>query len=198
MVFLMLKHRHLLYPFVAFVAGLVALGIVWFAFDPAGSGGSSAIGGAFSLTAQDGRSVTEKELVGHPSLVFFGYTHCPDVCPTALYEISEVFKAMGKDGDRMKAFFITVDPERDTPAMMRDYLTAFDPRIIGLSGSADAITAAEKAYRAFAKKIPLETGGYTMDHSAIIYLMDRQGRFISSLNVDRPPEENAALIARYF
>jgi protein SCO1/2 len=192
------QHRRLLYPLLAFMVGLVVLGVVWFAFDPAGSGNSSAIGGPFQLSAQDGRAVTEKELLGQPSLVFFGYTHCPDVCPTALYEIGLIYQALGKDGDRLKSFFITVDPERDTAAVMKDYLSAFDPRIMGLSGTSEAVTEAEKAYRAFAKKVPLETGGYTMDHTAIIYLMDGRGRFVSSLNVERPPEENAKLIARYF
>jgi len=150
------------------------------------------------LTAQDGRKVTEKDLLGGPSLVFFGFTHCPDVCPTALYEIGLIYKALGKDGDRLKTYFVTVDPERDTPSVIKDYLSGFDARITGLSGDIAAIVATEKAYRAYAKKVPLETGGYTMDHTAIIYLMDGKGHFLSSLNIDRPPEENAKLIAKYF
>jgi len=188
----------LVFPLIAFLISLIVLGVAWFAFDPMGETGSSAIGGPFVLTAQDGRTVTEKDLKGSPSLVFFGFTHCPDVCPTALYEIGLIYKAMGKDGDRLKTFFVTVDPERDTPSVIKDYLSGFDPRIIGLSGDVSAIVATEKAYRAYAKKVPLETGGYTMDHTAIIYLMDGKGRFLSSLNIDRPPVENAKLIAKYF
>lgn len=188
----------LIFPLIAFLVSLIILGVAWFAFDPMGETGSSAIGGPFQLTAQDGRSVTEKDLRGGPSLVFFGFTHCPDVCPTALYEIGLIYKAMGKDGDRLKTFFVTVDPERDTPSVIKDYLSGFDARITGLSGAPDAVLAAEKAYRAYAKKVALETGGYTMDHTALIYLMDGKGRFLSSLNIDRSPEENAKMISKYF
>jgi protein SCO1/2 len=188
----------LIFPLIAFLVSLIILGVAWFAFDPMGETGSSAIGGPFQLTAQDGRSVTEKDLRGGPSLVFFGFTHCPDVCPTALYEIGLIYKAMGKDGDRLKTFFVTVDPERDTPSVIKDYLSGFDARITGLSGAPDAVLAAEKAYRVYAKKVPLETGGYTMDHTALIYLMDGKGRFLSSLNIDRSPEENAKMISKYF
>ena len=188
----------LIFPLIAFFLSLIVLGVAWFAFDPTSETGSSAIGGRFTLTAQDGRTVTEKDLLGGPSLIFFGFTHCPDVCPTALYEIGLIYKTMGKDGDRLKTFFITVDPERDTPAVIKEYLSGFDARITGLSGTPEAVLAAEKAYRAYAKKVPLETGGYTMDHTALIYLMDGKGRFLSSLNIDRAPEENAKLIAKYF
>jgi len=193
-----MSRPRVVFPLLAFFVSLIVLGGAWFAFDPMGEAGSSAIGGPFMLTAQDGRAVTEKDLLGGPSLVFFGFTHCPDVCPTALYEIGLIYKAMGKEGDRLKTFFVTVDPERDTPAVIKDYLSGFDMRITGLSGTGEAILGAEKAYRVYAKKIPLETGGYTMDHTAIIYLMDGKGRFLSSLNVDRPPEENAKLITKYF
>lgn len=193
-----MSKRRVVLPLVAFLISVIAFGMAWFAFDPMQETASSAIGGPFTLTAQDGRTVTERDMLGGPSLVFFGYTHCPDVCPTALYEIGQIYKALGTDGDRLKTYFITVDPERDTPSVIKDYLTSFDPRITGLSGSPEAVIAAEKAYRAYAKKIPLETGGYTMDHTAVIYLMNRKGLFLSSLNVDRPPEENAKLIAKSF
>jgi protein SCO1/2 len=193
-----MSRPRLVFPLLVFFASLIVLGAAWFAFDPMGGAGSSAIGGPFTLTAQDGRKVTEKDLLGGPSLVFFGFTHCPDVCPTALYEIGLIYKAMGKDGDRLKTFFVTVDPERDTPAVIKDYLSGFDARITGLSGTVEAVLGAQKAYRVYAKKVPLETGGYTMDHTAIIYLMDGKGRFLSSLNIDRPPEENAKLIAQSF
>ncbi len=193
-----MSKRRVVLPLVAFLISVIAFGVAWFAFDPMQETASSAIGGPFTLTAQDGRTVTERDMLGGPSLVFFGYTHCPDVCPTALYEIGQIYKALGTDGDRLKTYFITVDPERDTPSVIKDYLTSFDPRITGLSGSPEAVIAAEKAYRAYAKKIPLETGGYTMDHTAVIYLMNRKGLFLSSLNVDRPPEENAKLIAKSF
>src|SRR5215469_1430887 len=93
-----------------------------------------AIGGPFQLTDQNGRAVTEKSLQGRPTLIFFGYTHCPDVCPTSLFEMSEVLRAMGKDADRVNAYFVSVDPERDTQAAMKDYLSSFDPHLKGLTG----------------------------------------------------------------
>ena len=98
---------------------------------------------------------------GRPFLVFFSYTHCPDICPTTLFEISEVMKALGKDADRTRALFITIDPERDTPAALKDYLSNFDPHLRGLTGDRAAVDAALKAYRVYAKKIPLKDGDYT-------------------------------------
>jgi len=190
--------RRLVLPLLAFLVSILAFGAAWLTFDPMQDTSTSAIGGPFSLIAQDGRTVTEKDLFGSPNLIIFGFTHCPDVCPTALYEIGQIYKALGPEGDRLKTFFISVDPERDTPDVLKTYLSGFDPRITGLSGSLEAVAAAEKAYRAYAKKVPLDGGGYTMDHTALIYLMSRKGRFLSSLNVDRPPEENAKLIASYF
>ena len=106
--------------------------------------------------------------------MFFGFTHCPDVCPTALFEISEIMRELGSDGDRMRAMFVTVDPERDTPEKLKDYLSSFDPRLIGATGDEAAIKAVEKAYRVYAKRVPLDGGGYTMDHTAIVYLMDKE------------------------
>lgn len=94
----------------------------------------TAIGGPFQLTDQSGRTVTDKDLKGKPTLIFFGFTHCPDVCPTSLFEMSEVLKAMGKDADRVNAYFVSVDPERDTAAAMKDYLSSFDPHLKGLTG----------------------------------------------------------------
>ena len=98
----------------------------------------AAIGGPFQLTDQAGQTVTEKSLQGHPTLIFFGFTHCPDVCPTSLFEISEVLRAMGRDADRVNAYFISVDPERDTSEAMKDYLSSFDPHLKGLTGNPDA------------------------------------------------------------
>ena len=157
----------------------------------------AAIGGSFQLTDQNGASVTDKSLKGKPTLIFFGFTHCPDVCPTSLFELSELLKAMGKDADRVNAYFISVDPERDTPAAMKDYLSSFDPHLRGLTGDPDAVAKALSAYRVYAKKVPLKDGDYTMDHTALIYLMDRDGRFVSPFNLKRSPEEAAADLKRY-
>ncbi len=157
----------------------------------------AAIGGPFQLTDQHGKTVTDKNLKGKPTLIFFGYTHCPDVCPTSLFEISEVLRAMGKDADKVNAVFISVDPERDTQAAMKDYLSSFDPHLEGLSGDPDAIANVIKSYRVYAKKVPTKDGDYTMDHTALIYLMDRDGRFVSPFNLKRTPEEAAADLKRY-
>ena len=157
----------------------------------------AAIGGPFQLTDQAGQTVTEKSLQGRPTLIFFGFTHCPDVCPTSLFEMSEVLRAMGKDADRVNAYFISVDPERDTSAAMKDYLSSFDPHLKGLSGDPDQTAKVVSAYRVYAKKVPLKDGDYTMDHTALIYLMDRDGKFVAPFNLKRTPEDAAADLKRY-
>ncbi|MCK1745357.1 SCO family protein [Bradyrhizobium sp. 139] len=157
----------------------------------------AAIGGPFTLTDQHGKAVTDKNLKGKPTLIFFGYTHCPDVCPTSLFELSEVLRAMGKDADKVNAVFISVDPERDTPATMKDYLSSFDPHLEGLSGDPAETARVITSYRVYAKKVPTKDGDYTMDHTALIYLMDRDGRFVSPFNLKRTPEESAADLKRY-
>ena len=157
----------------------------------------AAIGGPFQLTDQAGKAFTDKDLKGKPTLIFFGYTHCPDVCPTSLFEMSEVLRAMGKDADKVNAVFISVDPERDTPATMKDYLSSFDPHLEGLSGDPAETAKVITSYRVYAKKVPTKDGDYTMDHTALIYLMDRDGRFVSPFNLKRTPEEAAADLKRY-
>jgi len=155
------------------------------------------IGGPFSLTDQNGRAVTDRDLKGHPFLVFFGFTHCPDVCPTALFEVSEIMRALGPDADRVRALFVTVDPERDTPATLKDYLSSFDPHLSALTGDLEAVAAMAKAYRVYYKKVPLSEGGYTMDHTAIVYLMNKEGKFVSPFNIKRPPDVAAADLRKY-
>jgi protein SCO1/2 len=157
----------------------------------------AAIGGPFQLTDQSGQTVTEKNMQGHPTLIFFGFTHCPDVCPTSLFEISEVFRALGQDADRVNAYFISVDPERDTTAAMKDYLSSFDPHLVGLTGNPEQIAKVISEYRVYARKVPLKGGDYTMDHTALIYLMDRDGKFVSPFNLNRKPEEAAADLKQY-
>jgi len=192
--------KNLLFPLLVVALGLAALAATAFLVTPAQGPrrtGVAAIGGPFTMTGQDGRIVTEADFKGRPALVFFGYTHCPDVCPTTLFEISELFKAMGPD-KKVSAVFVTTDPERDTPAVMKDYLSSFDTRIVGLSGTPEQTTAIEKSYKVYAKKVPGETGGdYTMDHTAIVYLMDKDGRFVSAFNLDRPPQEAAKELEKY-
>ncbi len=174
---------------------ILAVAAVWLALPPQASN-RSLIGGPFALQDGEGKTVTDESLRGRPFLVYFGYTHCPDVCPTELASISDVHAKMG--GKAIPALFITVDPERDTPKVMQDYVSSFDPHIIGLSGGAQAIIAAEKGYRVFARKGEVQSdGSYSMDHSSIIYLMNKSGGFVEALNLERPPEETAKELESY-
>ena len=177
------------------VVGLVV--VLWMLGGLRGVTAPAAIGGPFQLTDQAGRTVTEKNLQGKPTLIFFGFTHCPDVCPTSLFEISEVLRAMGGDADRVNAYFISVDPERDTAAAIKDYLSSFDPHLKGLTGDKDAVAKVISGFRVYAKKVPLKDGDYTMDHTALIYLMDRDGKFVAPFNLKRTPEAAAADLKRY-
>jgi protein SCO1 len=157
----------------------------------------AAVGGPFQLVDQDGKTVSDADMKGRPFLVFFGYTHCPDVCPTTLFEMSQMLHALGPDAGRIGALFITVDPERDTPAVLKDYLASFDPHLRGLTGGPAAVDAALKAYRVYAKKVPLKDGDYTMDHTAVVYLMDKNGRFVAPFNMKRTAEAEAADVRGY-
>jgi protein SCO1 len=158
---------------------------------------AAAIGGPFHLTDQDGKPFSDTDLRGKSFLVFFGYTHCPDVCPTTLFDLSEVMRKLGPDADKTAAVFITVDPERDTAASLKDYMTSFDPHLRGLTGDPAAIAAVAKEYRVYYKKIPLEGGDYSMDHTAIVYLMDAQGRFVSPFNMKRTADVAAADLRKH-
>ena len=193
------SNRRLLLPLAGVVAGFVVFALVAGVFMMRGDdsqGGTAAVGGPFTLLSQDGKPITQKALEGQPSLVFFGYTHCPDVCPATLSQISSVFKALGADL-KAKAFFVTVDPQRDTPVVMKDYLASFDPRITGLTGSPEAIKKIEDDYKVYAEARSDKDGTYTMDHTAITYLMNKNGLFVSGFNLDRPPAEAAAELKRY-
>ncbi len=156
---------------------------------------ASLIGGPFALQMGDGKILTDKDLLGHPYLVYFGYTHCPDVCPTTLAQISDVLRKL--PGKPVKALFITVDPDRDSAKAMADYVSSFDPRVIGLSGSPAEIEQAEKAFRVYAKKAPEKDGDYAMDHSSVVYLMDRNGAFAEAFNLERSAAESAKELATY-
>ena len=157
----------------------------------------AAVGGPFHLQDQNGKLVSDADMKGRPFLVFFGFTHCPDVCPTTLFEMSEIMRNLGPEADRTAVLFISVDPERDTPEAMKDYLTSFDPHVRGLTGDAAALAAVAKAYRVYYKKVPLEGGDYTMDHTAIVYLMDKEGRFVSPFNMKRTAEVAAADLRKH-
>ncbi len=186
---------------VAWVAiGVIAGFLAWTYFGPksGGSGGGAAPspipginalipGGPFSLTDQSGTTVTEADLKGHPSLLFFGYTFCPDICPTTLADISVWLQQLGPYGDRLKAFFVTVDPARDTQKVLGEYMQAFDPRIKGLTGSQEAVDKMIKNYRAFAQRVPGEGSAYTFNHTAFVYLLDSTGAMTGTITTDEDP-----------
>lgn len=183
----------------AFVAGLVLFSTVIFLVtgrSPAPIAMPSAVGGPFNLVDQNSKPITDQDMKGRPFLVFFGFTHCPDVCPTTLFEVSEILRALGPDAKDVRALFITVDPERDTPEVLKNYLSSFDPRVVGVTGDEAAIAAVGKAYRVYAKKVPTDSG-YTMDHTAIVYLMNKDGRFVAPFNMKRRADEAAADLKRY-
>jgi len=180
----------------AFLAGAAMLVAAMLYVLPGETTKPSSVGGPFRLLDHNGRVVTEANFKGRPFLVFFGFTHCPDICPTALFEMSEVLKRLGPDADKTAALFISVDPERDTQEKLKDYVSSFHPRVFGLTGTPAEIEAVTRAYRAYAKKVPLDGGGYTMDHSAIVYLMDKDGRFVAPFNLKRSAEQAAADLKR--
>jgi protein SCO1/2 len=195
------RTTRLLLVFGAFLAGLVlCFSIILLLVDSRGGKPTipSAIGGPFKLTDQDGRTVSDQDLRGKPYLIFFGFTHCPDVCPTSLFDISEVLRNLGPDADKTAALFISVDPERDTPTVLKDYLTSFDPHVRGLTGDPASLAAVFKEFRVYYKKVPLQGSDYTMDHTALVYLMDKDGRFVAPFSLKRPPEAAAADLRRYF
>jgi protein SCO1/2 len=150
----------------------------------AGTALASAIGGPFHLVDQKGKAVSDADLKGKWQLIFFGYTHCPDACPTALNEIALALDQLGEKRGEVAVVFITVDPERDTPEVMKSYVQSFDAPIIALTGSADAVAQAAKAYRVYYAKHPRGDGDYDMDHSAVIYVMNPEGRFTATFTPD--------------
>src|ERR1044071_6164099 len=156
----------------------------------AGTALASAIGGPFQLIDQNGEPFSDADLKGKWQLLFFGYTHCPDACPTALNEIALALDRLGDKRDAVRVVFITVDPERDTPEVLKNYVQSFDASIVALTGSPDQVAQAAKAYRVVYAKHPRQDGGYEMDHSAVIYVMDPQGRFTARV----PPESTGDAI----
>ncbi|MGH7087481.1 MAG: SCO family protein [Stellaceae bacterium] len=198
--------RNLLLGVLAFLvlaAGAVFVSGVW------QNGGSLslpsiAVGGPFTLESSDGRTVTDKTYRGKWQLIYFGYTFCPDACPTTLNEIAGAMQKLGPLAADVQPLFITIDPARDTPQVLGKYVKAFDPRIVGLTGTADQVAATARAFRVYAEKVPDKDApdGYLMDHSSIIYVMrPGDGRFVATLatgdSADRIATRLKKLIANY-
>lgn len=185
------------------VWGLVALSAVVLgavAYDRLQGGtlvqGVATVGGPFALTDHTGKRVTEKDFTGKPTLVFFGYTHCPDVCPTTLYETTQWLAALGDKADRLNVLFISVDPERDTVPVLADYMKAFDPRIRGLTGTPEEVAEAAKAWRAYYAKVPGEGTDYTMNHQAVVYMMDERGLFAGTISYEESKDQALLKLGR--
>lgn len=152
---------------------------------------ASSVGGPFTLTAADGSRVTEQTLKGRPFALFFGFTRCPDVCPTTLARLAKLRGQMGAEGEKMQIVFVSVDPESDTPADIGQYTAMFGAPIVGLTGTPEEIAKIASAYRIYYAKVPQDGGNYTVDHSATVFLMDKDGRLQSTL--DMKEDDDAAL-----
>jgi protein SCO1/2 len=192
------RPARLFIPALAFVA-VMAAGIGAWSLLSHGEGGIAGIGGPFTLEDGNGHTVTDRDFRGHYLLVYFGYTFCPDVCPTTLSEMAGALDALGPKADRVRAVFITVDPQRDTPAVVRDYAASFSPRIEGLTGTPEQIEKVAGEYRVYyaPRKEGASADSYTVDHSSILYLMDPDGRFILPMRTDQTAAALAAEIAKH-
>lgn len=177
----------------AWVVAIVA-GIAWVVAD-LGSG-APAIGGPFSLVNHSGKPVTDQDFRGKPTIIYFGFAYCPDVCPTSLLLMQTGVDQLGPAAaGKVNLVFITVDPERDTPAALKEYVAQFGPTMVGLTGTPAQVAAAAKAFRVYYQKVPGKDGApYLMDHSSIFYLMDRNGRFVKHFTHQAKAEDIAAAI----
>jgi protein SCO1/2 len=168
----------------------------WIVVDLARGGGGPTIGGPFTLTDHTGKRVTDADFKGKPTLIYFGFTYCPDVCPTSLLLMQTAVEQLGKDAaQRVNMILISVDPERDTPETLQDYVGNFGPTMIGLTGTREEIAAVAKAYRVYYKKVESKDGApYLVDHSSIFYLLDRRGRFVRHFTHQSRAEDIAAAL----
>lgn len=149
--------------------------------------GTTQIGGPFELVDHNGGAITEAALKGAPSVIFFGFTHCPEICPTTLSDISSWLEETGPIGKDINGYFVTVDPERDSPDVMKDYVSAFSDRITGITGTPENIAQILQNYRIFSNKVRLGNGEYTMDHTASVILLDKNGEFVSTISYGEVP-----------
>jgi protein SCO1/2 len=188
-----LKARYLIIGAVAFATIIVtALGVMEWQRRQMMAGDAITpieLGGPFTMTAHDGRTVTEKDLKGRHALIFFGFTTCPDVCPTTLNEVAVWLDELGEEGATIDPYFVTVDPERDTPERMAEYVGYFSPRITGLTGTPDELAVMASGYKAYYARVDLDDGDYLMDHTAAVYLMDEDGNFYDAITHTATREE---------
>lgn len=177
---------------VAMVAGIGYLTFNWYQ----SLYGGEPYGAPFTLVDQDGAEITEAAFRGHPSTLFFGFTNCPEICPTTLSELDGWLKQLGDAGKDIHAYFISIDPERDTQQVMKDYVGGVSQRIVGITGEPDKVAAMAKAFNIYVRKVELETGGYTMDHTASVLLLNRKGEFAGTISYGEAPEQAIAKLKR--
>lgn len=151
--------------------------------------GVDSVGGPFTLVRSDtGETVSETDFSDKPMAIFFGFTYCPDVCPTTLFELSTYLERLGPLSENIHTIMVTVDPERDTPEFLEEYVAAFSDEIIGLTGSREAIDEAIANYRVYARRVELDDGDYTMDHTASVFLMNTENQLVGTLAYQESPE----------
>lgn len=153
-------------------------------------------GAPFTLTDQNGKPVTEAAFRGQPSVVFFGFTHCPEVCPTTLFELAGWLKTLGDEGKDIKAYFVSIDPERDTPDVIKNYVTNFSDRIVGITGEPDKVRAMAKSFGIYFKRVDTGEGDYTMDHTASVLMLNRKGDFFGTIAYEENPDTALAKLKR--
>lgn len=187
----------LIYGIIGLIAAVLILGTGGFMWLNRG-GTASFVGGPFTLLDSNGKQVTDRDFRGKYMLIYFGYTYCPDVCPTTLNEVAAALDQLGGKADRIEPIFITVDPKRDTPAVIKEYVAAFTPRLIGLTGSDEQIAKVAQEYRVYYAEHRTGSGpnDYTMDHSSVLYLMGPDGKFIAPIRVDADGAQMAADLSK--
>lgn len=176
---------------VAFVLGIIAWPLATYLLHDEEKSNALFIGGPFAMMDHNGRAVTEKDYAGKAKAIFYGFTYCPDVCPTTLARLTMLMEKLGPDAEKLQVILVSVDPERDTPEVLKTYLTAFDPRMIGLTGTPEQLADFAKAYRFFYEKVTEPDGSYTMNHSAGVFLFRKSGEFQGT--IDSKESDNVAL-----
>jgi len=175
---------------------VLAAGVATYLWTQSGSSKVVAFGAPFELVDHNREKITEQAFRGKPTAVFFGFTHCPEVCPTTLFELDGWIEQLGSDADKMGAYFVSIDPERDTPEVMKAYLGNFSGHITGITGEPAKVMEMAKDFRIFAKKVELENGDYTMDHTASVLLLDSDGDFFGTIAYQENPETALAKLKR--
>lgn len=184
-------------PILLVAATILVAALGYLYLNPSGGGPAAVpIGGPIRLTDQDGKPFDSASLAGKPYAVFFGFTHCPDACPTTLSEIARTEDELGAPANELTTVFVTVDPERDTPAVLKEYISNFSTNTVALSGTPEQVAEVAKEFRVYYKKVPTSDGGYTMDHTAVLYLMGRDGAFRDVIAYSEEHERFVAKIKR--